>query len=238
MSTAISKPAASRRIMQSRIEPPDSLQFFPTPPWATRALVHHLIGISECKSKSVWEPAAGEGHMAEVLGEYFDRVHASDVHDYGVGYKVGSFVGNGGFDLGDLASCPYRPHWIITNPPFTEALAFTLRALEVAQTGVAMLVPFGWLTSQRRHAALFSKTPPTKVGLFVERCPMHSGRWDPDGDTATDYCWCVWRKGNRRGSRMVWIEPGQRKGLEKPGDRRRFGGTARDQIDMLEPTPE
>ena len=30
---------------------------------------------------SVLEPAAGEGHMAEVLREYFDRVHASDVFD-------------------------------------------------------------------------------------------------------------------------------------------------------------
>ena len=44
---------------------------------------------------SAWEPAAGEGHMAEVLKEYLAWVRASDVFDYGCGDELGSFVGCG-----------------------------------------------------------------------------------------------------------------------------------------------
>jgi hypothetical protein len=44
---------------------------------------------------SVLEPAAGEGHMVEVLREDFDRVRAPDVFDCGAGYEMASFVGNG-----------------------------------------------------------------------------------------------------------------------------------------------
>jgi hypothetical protein len=54
---------------------------------------------------SVWEPAAGEGHMAEVLMEYFQQVRASDVFDYGCGYEVGSFVGRGP----DVATAMQKP---------------------------------------------------------------------------------------------------------------------------------
>jgi hypothetical protein len=34
-------------------------------------------------------------YMVEVLRECFDRVHASDVFDYGAGYEVASFIGHG-----------------------------------------------------------------------------------------------------------------------------------------------
>jgi hypothetical protein len=40
---------------------------------------------------SAWEPAAGEGHMAEVLMEYFQQVRASDVFDYGCGWQPTNF---------------------------------------------------------------------------------------------------------------------------------------------------
>lgn len=83
--------------MAGRIEPPDALDYFPTPPFATRALCECVLGIDRARplSSSVWEPAAGGSHMAEVLKEYFTTVHASDVHDYGCGYEVGSFIGQG-----------------------------------------------------------------------------------------------------------------------------------------------
>jgi hypothetical protein len=60
--------------MARRLEPPDALDFFCTPPWATRALCEHVLfasGGPYPMPLSAWEPAAGEGHMAEVLMEYF-----------------------------------------------------------------------------------------------------------------------------------------------------------------------
>jgi hypothetical protein len=63
-----------------------------TPPWATRALGEPVLFASDGPYPmplSAWEPAAGEGHMAEVLAEYFQQVHASDVSNCGCGYEVG-----------------------------------------------------------------------------------------------------------------------------------------------------
>jgi hypothetical protein len=37
-------PSGSTSVMARRVEPPDSLDFFPAPPWATRALCEYLGG--------------------------------------------------------------------------------------------------------------------------------------------------------------------------------------------------
>ena len=80
------RPSGSSAVMARRAEPPDSLDFFPTPPWATRALVECVLkpageGIT---GAIVWEPAAGQGHMAVALWEFGpSHVYESEVYDYG-----------------------------------------------------------------------------------------------------------------------------------------------------------
>ena len=70
--------------MAQRIEPKDSRDDFPTPPWATRALAEHVLDKPHALlQKSCLEPACGAGHMARPLAEYFGTVHASDAYDYG-----------------------------------------------------------------------------------------------------------------------------------------------------------
>lgn len=232
---AASLPSGARSVMASRVEPWDGLDFFPTPPWATRALMEHVIGESKAVLKaldrSVWEPACGGGHMAEVLAEYFTRVHASDVHDYGQGYPVGSFVGEGP----DVAQCPFRPDWIITNPPFNLAKEFALRALNETKCGVALLVRTTWLEGTKRYLELFEPMRPSVVAMFSERVPMVKGRWDPDVSTATAYAWVVWNSWNVGDTRLMWIPPGSRKRLEWHDDRRRFADLANL---SLQPDPE
>lgn len=212
-------PRSSRAVMASRSEPPSSLDFFPTPPWATRALFEHVLAGIPVSALSCWEPAAGRGHMADVLAEYFGQVHATDVFDYGRGYDVGSFIGSGV----DVATCPFRPQFIITNPPFNAAEEFVHRALGEALIGVAMLVRTAWLESRGRYEALFAKTPPAEVALFVERVPMVKGRWDPDASTATSYAWVIWfTPKTATSTKLTWIPPGCRDALTKHDDRRRF----------------
>src|ERR1700688_1136574 len=79
----------SSAVMQQRSEPDDSLDDFPPQPWATRALLEHVIipqmgmnGRNHVASMSVWEPACNRGHMTKPLREYFRRVYASDIFDY------------------------------------------------------------------------------------------------------------------------------------------------------------
>ena len=214
----------NRAVTESRREPPDALDFFPTPPWATRALIEHVLGANTVECLTCWDPCAGEGHMAEPLKAYFSRVHASDVFDYGAGYPVGSFTG--GFDR--IAAPADHIDWLIYNPPFNDAAAFLVRALEVAQVGVAMLARTSWLETQGRYQDVYSQHPPRLVAIFAERVPMHKGRWEPDGGSMTSYAWFVW--GNRpRTTQLMWIPPGQRQALEHPEDRARFAGTKNDE---------
>ena len=215
-------PFGNLAVMASRRSPPDGLDDFPTPPWATRALMEivlprigydrsHLFG-------SALEPACNRGIMAEVLGEYFDNVFASDVWDYGYRPAAGAIV-----EDYLSASYDFAADWIITNPPFNKALEFTLKALDEAREGVAMLGRLQWLESEERYDRLFSRRPPAAIATFVERVPMHQGRWDPNGGTMTAYAWFVWRLDVDSGETAhLWIPPGQRTLLTRADDAARF----------------
>jgi hypothetical protein len=76
----------SHAVMAQRAEARDSLDDFPTPPWATRALVEHVLEDKASLAEMVClEPACGVGHMGKVLSEYFGEVRCSDLHPYGYG---------------------------------------------------------------------------------------------------------------------------------------------------------
>ncbi len=223
-------PKDHRAVMASRREAPDSLDYFPTPPWATRALCDQVLfaalhGLALFKGErparlTVWEPACGEGHMARPLGEYFDNVFASDVFDYAwTGQdQVYDF-------LLPWPGEPQLPHydWIITNPPFNQAENFLSLALTRATAGVALLIRTQWLHTAGRWQAIFKATPPVLICPFVERVPMLKGRLDKSASTATDYCWIcwtigappAWRHGAQAGVR--WLAP-CRALLERAGD--------------------
>jgi hypothetical protein len=203
-------------VMARRCEPPDALDFFPTPLWATRALFRYVLPAAGFLTiNRVWECACGEGHMAAVIEEFArDPVIASDIFDYGFGSAPHDFLHDD-----PLA----QPDWIITNPPFSIACEFTLRAIEIAREGVAMLVRTQWIEGIGRYKKLFRDWPPTLYAPFVERVPMVKGRWDPDASTATSYAWFVWRKSLvAEPTRVFWIPPGCRTALTRADDRRRF----------------
>jgi hypothetical protein len=206
--------------MAQRREPSDALDFFPTPPWATRALFRHVLpALGVGPIGRLWEPACGEGHMAEVINEFADApVIATDIFDYGYGTAPQDF-------LGGIFSAPLtdRVDWIITNPPFKPADQFALRALDLARGGVALLLRTQWLESEDRYYSIFRDRPPSLFAPFVERVPMLRGRWDPDASTATSYSWFVWHRGAVPRA-PFWIPPGCRAALSQADDRRRFAG--------------
>lgn len=230
----MSRAGGSTAVMARRVEAKDSLDDFPTPPWGTRALCERLAQFDaplDLKDQIVWEPCANRRIMADPLGEYFERVVATDVHDYGYPLDaIGSFVGDGGLDL-DVVRWPLdrRPDWIITNPPFNLAMEVALRAIGEAREGAAVLVRTAWLEGEARFVKLFSRHRPTVVSIFSERLPMVRGRWDPAADSATSYAWVIW---NHRSPRQPfeWFEPGTRDRLTRPTDAGVFGYPARGEL--------
>ena len=213
--------AFSPAVAAQRSEPHDSLDFFPTPPWATRGFVEHVAKpVLEARAADlVWEPACGEGHMAAVLAESFKLVVASDVHPYGFG-SVGDFL--------QQQLTVLRPEWIWTNPPFNAAVAFARHALALAEKGVALLVRTQWLHTIERFE-LFRDHPPFVIAYYVERVPMHRGRWEPEGSTATDYAWVCWKHGAEPRA-PLWIPPGQRQALTRTDDAMRFSAPVADPL--------
>lgn len=195
--------------MAQRIEPRDSRDDFPTPPWATRALMEHVVGISGPDSLSCLEPACGRGHMARPLAEYFGQVDASDAYHYGFG------------PVRDFLTYPFEAlshDWVITNPPFRLAEEFVDRALAVARRGVAILARTVFLESVGRYERIFAHRPPSVFAQFVERVPMVKGRLDEKASTATGYAWFVWQKDQvEQRPRLAWIPP-CRRALERAGD--------------------
>jgi len=204
-------PNRSSAVMQRRSEPHQSLDDFPTPPWATRALLSFLIDdtLPLPLAQTCREPAANRGHMVRPLREWFGTVEAADIHDYGAGFPVFDYL------FGPL---PPQVDWTITNPPFRLATQFIQRALETSREGVAMFLRTAALEGQARYSTLFSASPPSDVLQFVERVVIHKGRLAPEGSTATAYCWLVWR-----GllpplcTRLHWIAP-CRRALERTDD--------------------
>ncbi|MDX1192213.1 methyltransferase [Sinorhizobium medicae] len=201
----------SSAVMQQRSEPDDSLDDFPTQPWATRALCFHVLAGYRLRDKTCWEPACNRGHMVDPLAESFGQVWASDVHNYGRGAQ-GDFLIPGMIPWDDGRGFD----WIVTNPPFRLAEQFIARALDVATVGVAMIVRTSFLEGVGRYENLFSKNPPSIVAQFSERVPMVKGRLTATGSTATSYCWLVWLNGVTT-TKLVWIPPCRKK-LERADD--------------------
>lgn len=222
----------SSAVMQQRTEPHDSLDDFPTPPWATRALIRHVLShrviLSDLRRMRAWEPCANRGFMVLPLKEYFADVLASDIFDYGMGYEQHDFLMP--FATQQQQRDRIAADWIITNPPFRLAEQIIQRGRDEALQGVAVLVRTSFLEGVDRYNMLFSISPPTIVAHFAERVIMHKGVLrDPNKEyfdertqsmkrpsTATSYTWLVWIVGVAPMPTM-WIPPCRRQ-LERAGD--------------------
>lgn len=193
----------SHAVMAQRTESKDSLDDFPTPPWATRAFVEHVLGgRSQTKNLTVLEPACGRGYMSNALGEYFGHVQSSDVGNYGFAEEI------------DFLTGAYEAKsfdWVITNPPFKLAESFITEAKRVARVGVAMLTRTVFIESVGRHERLFSQQQPAIFAQYSERVPMVKGRVDRKASTATGYGWLVWSALPSSSTQLDWIPPCRKK---------------------------
>ena len=218
-----------------RREAHDSLDDFPTPPWAARAICEHLqaeFGF-DLSTMTAWEPACNRGAFARGLADYFQSLYLTDVFDYGFADM------NEQIDF--TMAYPEAKDFILTNPPFRLAKEFIERALICAGVGCAFLVRNAFVEGESRYYELFSKTPPTQLLYFSERVVMLKGRLvraneiDPiatatkgskqHASTNRASMVAIWIKGEARRP-CAWIGPGSRLRLERLGDYELPLGTA------------
>jgi len=229
MSVDANRSVVARKRSRARTEalaerdPRAKLQYFPTPPWATRAFLD--AAEIDLRGKLVWEPFCGCGHMAAVLEEAGAHVYASDIYPHGYG-AVGSFVG--GDLVGDVIRRPWpgRGDWVISNPAFTLMVQAFERGLDVADN-VAMFCRLQWLETPERYH-LFARHR-FEVWVHTDRVPLHEFEWLPDGSTATAYAWFVLRRDRPQWSATAefdgrFVPPGGRERFTRPDDAYWFAG--------------
>ncbi len=204
----------SSAVMQQCHDRADVLNYYPTQPWATRALCEFLQRRYRLSVLSALEPACGEGHMALPLAEYFERVTAGDVADYRATFQEQDYISD---FLISWDGDSDQVDFVITNPPFVLAEEFVQEALRRCAVGCAMFVRSAFLEGGGRHARLFSVTPPTFILQFTERVPLVKGRLDPEASTATAYAWVIWLKNCQGPTHFHWIAPCRAR-LERASD--------------------
>jgi hypothetical protein len=166
--------------------------FFPTPAWATFALVEN-----ERFSGDVWECACGDGAMSRVLEQASRSVFSSDLYPRG--------YGNVGLDF--LAPARSADN-IVTNPPYNCAEGFVVSGVKHARRKFALLLRLAFLEGANRANTIFAKCPPSRVWVFSERITFYPSGIDPKGSGTTAYAWFVWDKDAPSGTELKWFRPG------------------------------
>lgn len=174
--------------------------YYATDPIAIDKLLEH-----ETPYSLIYEPAAGEGHLAERLKAKGYEVFTSDIIErkYKLD-KVQDFL-KLERDSNDIE------YDIVTNPPYKFAKEFVLKSLDLIkeQRKVYMFLKLTFLEGKNRYKELFSKFPPKKVYVFSERilCAKNADfeKMRAGGGSAVAYAWFVWEKGFKGRTEIDWI---------------------------------
>jgi hypothetical protein len=170
----------------------DGPDFFPTPAWATHALIDN-----ESFEGDIWESACGNGAMSEVLEQTGRSVVSSDLYDRGYG-EAGI----------DFLSPARRAANIVTNPPYNAAEGFVASGLKAAQRKFALLLRLAFLEGANRQRTIFTHAPPSRVWVFSERITFYPIGAEVKGSGTTAYAWFVWDKDASGGTELKWFKPG------------------------------
>lgn len=185
------------------------LEYFPTPPWAVRAIIAKLsegqrfrpFTPEHCdRTPRILEPSAGRGHIVEPLRQLGYDVTARDIFDHGKGYEVCDFT---------LDTREEQFDAVITNHPFSLGMAFVARGLAVAPD-VLLLCRLSFLCSADRHE-IFDRHL-RAVYPFCERVPMKLGAYEPKHKFATEVAWFHFQRtpDDLSYPSLIHIPPGQR----------------------------
>lgn len=170
----------------------DGPDFYPTPKWATYALMDN-----ELFSGDIWECACGDGAMSTVLEESGNQIISSDLYDRGFG-EIGH----------DFLTTSRQASNIITNPPFNSAEGFVATALNQTSQKFALLLRLAFLEGANRARTIFHQHPPSRVWVFSERITFYPKNAKRAGSGTTAYAWHVWDKDHSGPTELAWFKPG------------------------------
>lgn len=174
--------------------------FYATDPKSTRALLETV----EFKGDLFLEPCCGQGHIAEVIKEYYPdaKITAIDLVDRG--------YGQGGIDFFDFYT-DVKYDNVITNPPFKLAQQFIEKSLDMIKEDgkVAMFLKVQFLEGTGREE-FFNNAPLRYVYVFRGRqAPWMNGnplnekgkKWS----STMCFAWFIFEKGYTGEPIIRWL---------------------------------
>jgi hypothetical protein len=147
---------------------------YETPSWVTEVVIRHINGHSH-----LWEPAAGNGKMVDVLRRHGIEVTATDIAT--------------GDDFLEARTLPdSRITAVITNPPYVSAQKFIEHALRLTapvRGVVAMLLRIDYDSAKTRQH-LFGGCRQLKAKVVLTKRIV----WfeDSRGSPSFNHCWMIW----------------------------------------------
>ena len=148
----------------------------------------------------IWEPACGDGTMAETLAQHSrlsSRIVASDLVDRGYGFQR---------DFLETTMLWGGISHIVTNPPFELAGQFVQHALDLDPPGkVCMFLRLAFLEGKRRRDSLYSVRPPARVWVFSERQKLRRGGAGEYQSGLIAFAWYVWERGAPPVTQLGWL---------------------------------
>ena len=163
--------------------------------------VHALLTVEKLPH-CLWEPAAGNGRIVNVLRGAGHRVVASDLVDYGQSGLIP------GCDFLMETKPPIGVEAIVTNPPFKLAEEFVAKALDLCPR-VVMLLRLAFMESERRTSIL-EGSGLARIYVFRKRLPMmHRAGWEGrKANSGMAFAWFVWDRehnGPTTLQRISWV---------------------------------
>jgi len=174
--------------------------FYPTPPIATLSLLkNHDVPLS------LWEPAAGKGHITKELKRNGHEVFSSDLYEYENPLVPDIATGV------DFLKHEHLTGGVITNPPFKHNLPEKLLGHlldDLDYPFVAFFLRLTFMESLRRYE-LFKKYPPTVIYVLSGRVNCHEKYVDNNNGLGgmVAYAWFVWDKRLDYTNKIEWIRP-------------------------------
>ena len=143
----------------------------------------------------ILEPACGKGSIVAVLKDNFFTFYAYDIYDYGQSVRRNFLFEKHKYDI------------IITNPPYSLADEFVIKAKEVCRHKFAFLLRTNYLSGQTRYRKNVYKYLET-VYIFTRmsdlRAPIREdGKYPTAGIV---YAWFIWSIGFIGKPQIKWID--------------------------------
>jgi hypothetical protein len=169
------------------MNPQNPREFYPTPAWATHALLDRF---GSTIPDPIIEPCCGQGHILNVLKK---RGHTAAGFDITTGHDARHVHLYNDFDA------------VITNPPFSLAFEILQTIFKARRRFVALLLRLSFLEPTYQREDLLAERPPNHL-IILPRISF-------TGDGKTDSVTCAWMVWDlaARGEQTISIIPHQAK---------------------------